>query len=194
MKKDYIITDEEKINFLVNDNNKCLAKMVGDYNDSKKTRRFITIASAVANASLIALSIAFWTAYSPLFITCAVGAFTFPAIAVNFHHKTWLNRFILNCSNNKIGLKEYENLQKSGELAKWHKEYNEEIIKANTALQKIETEEYKSTKENQTTYNAKKNEIMIKLSLSTNPDPEIDLEETLRVANITNQKNTPKER
>lgn len=188
------LTKEEKINFLVKDNYNCIVKMVNDYNKTKKFRKFLTIASAIANGGLIALCITFWNPYSPFLIACALGAFAFPSLAINFHHKLWLNRFIKDCSNNKIGLKEYQKLQKSGELLRWHDEYQDEIIEADTALQKIETEEYKTTKENQKTYNAEKNEIMIKLSLSTNPDPEIDIEEILRVANITNKKNTPKEK
>ena len=144
------LTKQEKINFCLNDNNHLINKTVKDYNKSKKFRRFLTYASAIANATLVALCIAMWTPYSPLFIACAIGAFALPTVAINFHHKLWLNRLILNYSNNKIGLKEYENLQKSGELAKWHEDYYEEIVEANLSLQNIQTEDYVSEINNTT--------------------------------------------
>ena len=90
-------------------------------------RKFLTIGSTIADAGLIISAIALWSPATPILVGAGL-LFCVPTILLNTHHKNWLDKFILKHSYNKIGLEEYTEMLKTGQLAKWREDNKYQVL------------------------------------------------------------------
>lgn len=121
-KQELNLTDEEKLYFLKNLKLKNSSIFFNNLKLGKKYLKFIGIPVTVAFTTIMHLL--FLNPITTL-TSFLIPSFAFGCLYFVFHNSQ--NAELLTASNGKINYKQYKQLEKSGELAKWQEQFKEEL-------------------------------------------------------------------
>ncbi len=146
-KRNLGLSDEEKIEFLARFNYYLLYLKVENHYCNGGVRKVLSIISTILNLSLCGLCLAFLNPITTVMAFTFITAWASTLYAINIVPQASINSMILECSNNKINLQKYYELEKSGEIEKWKEQFKEEILNYDYSKFETSVSEYVANKD-----------------------------------------------
>lgn len=128
-KQNLELTDAEKIDFLAKFNYYQMYLKYENYICNGGVKKALSIITTVLNLGLGALCLAFLNPVTALMAIAFFTAWGSTLFAINAVPARNINSKILKCSNGKINLQKYTELESSGEVDKWKEQFKDELLK-----------------------------------------------------------------
>ena len=143
-KSNFELTNEEKIEFLAKFNYHQMYLKLENYYCNSGVRKALSIMTTVLNLGLCGLCIAFMNPITTIMAFTFLTAWASTLHAINIIPQTNLSVKLLECSNGKIDLQKFYELEKLGEIDKWKKQFKNELLKYDYSKFEYSVSEYAS--------------------------------------------------